>query len=123
MVALRVAARDPSRVDRVAVLCTSALLGPPEHWAQRAAAVRLDGVASIAPTIVQRWFTEGRRRRDPALVAWAEAMVASTPVEGYASCCGAIERMDLRADLPRIVAPLLAIAGAQDPSTPPRTCR
>ncbi|MFI5937740.1 alpha/beta hydrolase [Actinoplanes sp. NPDC051494] len=27
--------------------------------------------------------------------------------------------MDLRADLPRIIAPTLLIAGAQDPATPP----
>ena len=46
-------------------------------------------------------------------------MVAATPAEGYASCCGAIEHMDLRDDLPRITAPTLAVAGADDPATPP----
>ncbi len=46
-------------------------------------------------------------------------MVAATPAEGYASCCAAIQTMDLRADLPGIAAPVLAIAGADDPATPP----
>ena len=46
-------------------------------------------------------------------------MVAATPAEGYASCCEAIATMDLTADLPLITAPTLAIAGAEDPATPP----
>jgi 3-oxoadipate enol-lactonase len=46
-------------------------------------------------------------------------MVAATPPIGYAGACAAIEDMDLRADLPRISAPTLVIAGADDPATPP----
>jgi 3-oxoadipate enol-lactonase len=47
------------------------------------------------------------------------AMIASQDDEGYALCCGALERLDLRDELPRIVADTLVIAGAQDPATPP----
>ena len=46
-------------------------------------------------------------------------MVAETPAEGYAASCAAIEHMDLRSDLSQICAPTLAIAGADDPATPP----
>ena len=46
-------------------------------------------------------------------------MLAATPDEGYAACCGAIERMDLLAELGAIRAPTLVIAGRQDPATPP----
>jgi 3-oxoadipate enol-lactonase len=46
-------------------------------------------------------------------------MVASIPAEGYAGCCEAIAAMDLRADLPGIAVPTLALAGAEDPATPP----
>jgi 3-oxoadipate enol-lactonase len=52
-------------------------------------------------------------------VAGAIAMVSSVPAEGYAGCCEAIAAMDLRDDLPRIAAPTLALAGAEDPATPP----
>jgi 3-oxoadipate enol-lactonase len=48
-----------------------------------------------------------------------EAMIAGTPDEGYAACCEAIDRMDLREDLPRIGAPTLVISGWDDPATPP----
>ena len=46
-------------------------------------------------------------------------MVAATPAEGYAGCCEAIAALDLRDDLASITAPTLAIAGADDPATPP----
>jgi 3-oxoadipate enol-lactonase len=45
-------------------------------------------------------------------------MLTSADAEGYAACCGAIERMDLRADLSRITAPTLVISGADDLATP-----
>jgi 3-oxoadipate enol-lactonase/4-carboxymuconolactone decarboxylase len=119
MTAMRLAALHPDRVDRLAVLCTSALLGRASDWAERAATVRASGTGAVAPAVVGRWFTEARRKADPDLVARHERMVAGTPPEGYAACCEAIAVMDLRADLPRIVAPTLAIAGADDPATPP----
>lgn len=119
MTAMRLAAREPSRVDRLALLCTSAKFATSSPWAQRAATVRAQGTAAIAEAVVDRWFTDGLRTEDLALVDRMRAMVAATPAEGYASCCGAIERMDLRDDLLRIHAPTLAVAGADDPATPP----
>ncbi|MCG8923070.1 3-oxoadipate enol-lactonase [Lentzea sp. CC55] len=114
MTALRVAARDPERVDRLAVLCTSACLGPASTWTDRAALVRAEGTRAVAKSVVQRWFTPAYRDRAP----W-EAMVAATPAEGYASCCEAIAGMDQREGLREVTAPTLAIAGADDPATPP----
>ena len=114
MTALRVAARDPDRVDRLAVLCTSAHLGPASGWTDRAALVRAEGTQAVAKAVVQRWFTPAHDDR----ARW-EAMVAATPAEGYAGCCEAIAAMDQRAELHRITAPTLAIAGADDPATPP----
>jgi 3-oxoadipate enol-lactonase/4-carboxymuconolactone decarboxylase len=119
MIGMRLAARHPERVDRLAVLCTSALLGPAEMWRERAATVRSQGAVAVASAVVGRWFTAARRAADPELVARHERMIAGTPPEGYAGCSEAIGSMDLRADLPRISAPTLAIAGAEDPSTPP----
>jgi 3-oxoadipate enol-lactonase len=119
MAALRLAAREPDRVDRLAVLCTSALLGPPEGWAERARLVRAEGTVAVASTVVGRWLTPEHRSADPEFAAQLEAMIAATPAEGYAASCAAIEHLDLRADLGSITAPTLAIAGAQDPVTPP----
>jgi 3-oxoadipate enol-lactonase len=119
MMAMRLAIRHPERVDRLALLCTSARLGPADLWATRARAVRAHGTASIAAAVVSRWVTPATATAEPTLMSGLEAMVAAIPDEGYAACCGVVERMDLRADLPRITAPTLALAGADDPATPP----
>ena len=119
MTALRLAAREPHRVDRLAVLCSSSLLGPASAWQERARLVRAEGTAAVAPTVVQRWFTPALREQRPELVRAMELMVGATPADGYASCCEAIAAMDLRADLARVACPTLALAGAEDPATPP----
>ncbi|MEO7744608.1 MAG: 3-oxoadipate enol-lactonase [Actinomycetota bacterium] len=123
MTAMRLAARDPRRVGSMTLLCTSAQLGPAQGWLDRADAVRAGGVASVAPVIVERWLTPAAVRRDPALVASLVEMISSSSDHGYAACCEAIAEMDLRPDLASITAPTLAIAGEQDPATPPEHLR
>lgn len=118
MTGMRLAARDPGRIDRLALLCTSAKLEP-QGFLDRAAQAREAGTASFAPTVVSRWLTPARAAADPDLVAELEAMVATADDEGYAACCEAVAAMDLRADLARIAAPTLVVSGAEDPATPP----
>jgi 3-oxoadipate enol-lactonase len=119
MVGMWVAARAPERVDRLVLFCTSALLGPPEMWLERAAAVRAGGMPAVVDAVLARWFTAGFAAANPDVVAAHRAMLLGIPPEGYAGCCEAIAAMDLRADLPSIVAPTLVVAGAEDPATPP----
>jgi len=119
MTGMRLAAREPDRVARLVVLCTGARLEPSSAWTDRAATVRAEGTVSVAPAVVQRWFTPAFLEANPGVGKESEQMVADTPAEGYAGCCEAIASMDLRPDLPRIGAPTLAIAGADDPATPP----
>ncbi len=114
MVGMWLAAHAPERIDRLALLCTAAHLPPAAGWQGRAATVRAGGLAAVAETVVGRWFTAGF---DPG--PGPRAMLLATPIEGYAACCEAIAAMDLRPDLPRITAPTLVIAGAQDAATPP----
>lgn len=118
MTGMRLAAREPGRLDRLALLCTSAHIGS-GIYGDRARLVRAGGTGSIAPAVVERWFTPEFRAREPETVARMEAMIAGIPDEGYAGCCEAIDAMDLRPDLPRIAAPTLVISGWQDPATPP----
>jgi 3-oxoadipate enol-lactonase len=119
MVGMWLGAHAPERVDRLVLCCTSAHLPPAEAWAERAATVRAAGTtAAVADAVLPRWLTREGAERDPARVAWLRAMLVATPAEGYAACCGVIERLDLRDRLETIAAPTVAIAGAQDPATP-----
>lgn len=119
MTGMRLAARNPERVRRLVVLCTGAKLEPASAWHDRASMVRAQGTGAVAEAVVQRWFTSPYLDANPDVKASSEAVVAATPAEGYASCCEVIATMDLRPDLPTISAPTLAIAGADDPATPP----
>ena len=120
MVAMWVAANAPERVDRLALCCTSAKLGPPQMWRDRAAAVREAGTTStIADAVAERWLTPAYAASHMDLVASLRAMIASIDPVGYAGCCGAIERMDLLDDLGGIAAPTLVLSARDDPATPP----
>ncbi|WP_427891957.1 3-oxoadipate enol-lactonase [Kribbella sp. GL6] len=119
MTGMRLAARNPERVDRLVVLCTGARLEPASAWFERAELVRAKGSEAVAEAVVRRWFTAALLESDPLLRERSEAMVAATPAEGYASCCEVIATMDLLPDLAGISAPTLAVAGADDPATPP----
>jgi pimeloyl-ACP methyl ester carboxylesterase len=45
-------------------------------------------------------------------------MLAATPPEGYARCCEAVGAWDARGRISAITAPVLVVAGAEDPATP-----
>ncbi|KAA0117217.1 3-oxoadipate enol-lactonase [Mycolicibacterium sp. P9-22] len=119
MTVMRVAIRNPERVQRIALLCTGAQLPPAAAWTERAALVRAQGSAAVAAAVVQRWFTPAYLDANPGVRSAYERMIAGTSAEGYAACCEAIAELDLREQLSTIAAPTLAIAGANDPATPP----
>ncbi|HEY8302504.1 MAG TPA: 3-oxoadipate enol-lactonase [Jatrophihabitans sp.] len=117
MTGMWLAIHHPERIARLALLCTSAHIG--SSYLERAAAVRVSGMAAVVEPVVTRWLTTGLAQRDPELVEKLRAMVASIDAESYAQCCDALGTMDLRPDLMRIAAPTLVVAGADDPATPP----
>jgi 3-oxoadipate enol-lactonase len=119
MTAMWLATHAPERVDRVVLCCTSAKLGPPSMWRDRAALVREQGTGAVADAVVARWVSPMWAAAHPEEFRRLREMIASTPAEGYAGCCAAIEVMDQEASIAAITAPTLVIAGADDPSTPP----
>lgn len=119
MTAMWVAANAPERVERLVLCSTSARFDSPERYAERAAIVLAEGMQPVANMAVRRWFTERFAVEQPGVVDGFHDMLVATPPEGYAACCGVIERTDLTPSIGAIVAPTLLLAGADDPSTPP----
>jgi len=113
-VGMQLAHDVPDRVERLVLACTSARFGDPQQWLDRAATVRSEGLGAIVDAVLARWFT-------PAfddVARWREMFLSADP-EGYARCCEVVAAWDAREAIARITAPTLAIAGAEDPSTPP----
>lgn len=119
MTAMWLAIHAPDRVDRLVLCCTSAKIGPPSVWADRARLVRTEGTGAVADAVIARWLSATWAATHPDEFRRLREMIAATPKEGYAGCCDAIEVMDQEAELAGIRAPTLVIAGADDPATPP----
>ncbi len=119
MIGMWLAASAPDRITALGLVCTSAYLPPASNWLARAEQVRAAGMASVSAASIGRWFTPDFTAREPETVRAFAAELERTDAAGYASCCAAIARMDLRGMLGSITAPTLVIAGEQDPATPP----
>jgi 3-oxoadipate enol-lactonase len=119
MTGMWLAAHAPERIDRLALLCTSAYLPPAEGWHDRAKTVRAAGTVAVADASLRRWFTPEWLAAHPDTGAKFHQMISGLAAEGYAGCAEAIATMDERADLAAITAPALVIAGIDDPATPP----
>jgi 3-oxoadipate enol-lactonase len=120
MVGMWLGAHASERIDRLVLLCTSAYMPPASMWEQRIAIVSDAGsVEPIADAVLARWLTSEFVDAKPDVAAGLRAMLAASPPDGYAACCGAIMRMDLREDLARVGAPTLVVSGEQDVATPP----
>ncbi|MEN8426286.1 3-oxoadipate enol-lactonase [Acinetobacter schindleri] len=107
----------PERFNQVVVCNTAAKIGQEQAWNDRAALVREQGLAPIASTAASRWFTDPFIQSNAATVAELSNDLGAGSPEGYASCCEALAKADLREQLKDIVVPVLIVAGQQDPVT------
>ena len=88
-------------------------------WQGRIKIAEEQGMAPLVQPTLERWFTEGFRKSNPAPVAAIAKLIASTPVAGYIGCCHAIPKINLTARLKEIRSPMLVLCGDKDPGTPP----
>ncbi len=107
----------PERFNHIIVCNTAAKIGQEQAWNERAALVRQQGLQTIAATAASRWFTESFIQSQAATVQSLSNDLAAGSAEGYASCCEALAKADLREELKNITVPILVIAGQQDPIT------
>lgn len=100
---------------------TAAKIGRPEQWQERIAAVRTGGMAALHDATMERWL--GRKwKENQALPRLSSGFLATAP-EGWAGCAAAIAGTDFFETTATLTLPTLAIAGANDGSTPPDLVR
>ncbi|MDX8482079.1 3-oxoadipate enol-lactonase [Mesorhizobium sp. VK24D] len=118
MTAKALASSAPDRVLSLTLMATAACVPNPDGFRERAALVRSEGLAPLVDTMRQLWFTPEFLTSAPGTAAPILEAFAGLDPAGYAACCDAISRMDLRPSLGHIRAPTLIIAGRDDQATP-----
>lgn len=100
---------------------TAAKIGRPEHWADRIATVEKSGMAAITDPTLEHWL--GRAWRNHPAMSRLHALLGKTNPQGWIGCARAIAGSDFYQTTATLTLPSLAIAGANDASTPPDLVR
>lgn len=116
LIAQDFAANYPERVDRLILIDTVAVYPEPMRamWRERAQTVRLRGMESIVEATLTTWFTaRALQDGDPTIEATRQTLRATDP-DGYALACLALQKVDTRTLVRRILAPTLVVCGDDD---------
>lgn len=117
------AARHPERVLSLTVIASVAhvgdrLLEQTDAWAGAA----LEDPARLYRTMLPDTFSPAFLERSPGLAETGEALLGRFPKEFFTAFAGlvrAFQRLDARAELPRISCPTLVLSAADDTLKPP----
>lgn len=117
MIAMQLALDHATRVDALALICTSATMDA-GMWADRIATVRGAGTAAIADMAMGRFLSPSHARSQPDVAASLRRGLVAMADAGYAGAGAAIRDMALIDRLPALTRPVLVVAGERDTSTP-----
>jgi 3-oxoadipate enol-lactonase len=119
--AIAYAVAHPEKVDALILADTTAWYGEGcmDAWEQRAQNAEKNGMASIVPFNLPRWFSAGFLQSNAERANKTGETLGANDVASYAAACRALGRFDARAGLGRIQCPTLILVGSEDPATPP----
>lgn len=120
MIGQCIALNHPGRFRSLS-LCDTAAIIPKEAdpiWQERIDLARKEGMAPLAQSTLERWFTSPFLTLNPPMVDVIRKHILATPVDGYIGCSEAIRRLDYLERLSEIKVPTLIIVGEDDPGTP-----
>lgn len=121
MIAQGLAVKRLDLVRGLVLSNTAARIGTAAQWRDRIATVREQGLETLADATMERWLGRGWRG-NPALPALRQGFVQTDP-QGWIGCAAAIAGTDFYETTATLRLPTLAIAGANDGSTPPDLVR
>ena len=118
MTGMRMLTHHRERIDRVVLAILRHRWGLPRCGTPDAANAREAGMAALAEATIARLVHAGiHRNSSPAVWRSVRDMILTTPVEGYAGCCGAIPTWTSARSIAEGSNPTLVVIGARDPAT------
>lgn len=112
-VALELALR-PEPFDAVVCIASTARLGTPLAWRERATLVGRAGTSVMVAGSAQRWFAAGFTDSHPQLAGAMLDDLVEVDDRSYSSCCEALATYDLRQELCRAAIPVVLVPGDLD---------
>ncbi|MCI0448036.1 3-oxoadipate enol-lactonase [bacterium] len=117
MIAQLMSYNHPELIDKLILCDTRHKIGDANGWNSRIQQVEAGGVASIADSILQRWFSKDFHQTKPETVSGIKVMLERCSSAGYIQTCMAIRDADLTESTKKIKHKTLAIVGSEDGST------
>lgn len=124
-VALQFALDYPARTCSLGLIDTTSWYGAeaPKSWADRAQKAAESGFASMTNFQQTRWFTDGFRAENPALVKHCCDLFIANDLASYQATCHMLGNFDLRARLGEVKMPTAVVVGDEDYAAPPDMAR
>jgi 3-oxoadipate enol-lactonase len=116
LIAQQFAAAHSGAVDRLILIDTTPRYTDEMRamWAERAAAARQGGTATLIEGLLKIWFSAAAIERNDHSVQYVRNTLRKCSGEGYALACEALAAADLRSVLGQIKAPTLVVCGDDD---------
>lgn len=114
MIGQTLALRSSPPFDKMVLADTTHTQSPEmlKSWDERIGIAQTQGMTALVPATMERWFTPAFREKPEARKI--AAIIAATPVNGYAGCGQAIKKLNTTARLKDIRLPVLALTGESD---------
>ena len=110
----------PDRVERLAVIDSTAWYGPtaPKDWRERAATAATKGFAALSAFQATRWVSDVFRESHPEVIRAHMDVFLANDVDCYRSTCEMLGDADLRHYQASMRMPVSVIVGEEDYATP-----
>ena len=122
-VAQRLAALHGDVFTRIAMVCSSPKFGTKEAWQERAEYVSEAGTPAMVERSAKTWFAPGFIDAHPTESTALLHSLQNADRFSYAHASLALAEFDMSNELATISTPILALAGAVDPVSPPEHAR
>ena len=104
----------PDRIHRLVLSNTAAQIGTPETWQSRIKLIHEKGLAEVAESLVNRWFSSEFSIRHPEVLSALTNDLRNFSTAKYLAGCEALRDADFRERVQQIEAHTLIIAGTHD---------